>query len=54
MILLSAATLLFFGMDPLGNVPLFLSALRQVDPTRYRVVIVRELCIALAILVLFL
>ena len=54
MSLLSAATLLFFVMDPLGNVPLFLSALRQVDPRRYRAVIVRELCIALAILVLFL
>jgi len=33
--LLSAATLLFFVMDPLGNVPLFLSALRPVDPSRY-------------------
>jgi multiple antibiotic resistance protein len=54
MTLLSAATLLFFVMDPLGNVPLFLSALRPVDPSRYRAVIVRELCIALAILVLFL
>jgi multiple antibiotic resistance protein len=54
MTLLSAATLLFFVMDPLGNVPLFLSALRQVDPRRYRVVIVRELSIALGILVLFL
>jgi multiple antibiotic resistance protein len=54
MTLISAATLLFFVMDPLGNVPLFLSALRPVDPSRYRAVIVRELCIALAILVLFL
>ena len=54
MTLLSAATLLFFVMDPLGNVPLFLSALRPVDPSRYRAVILRELCIALAILVLFL
>jgi multiple antibiotic resistance protein len=54
MTLLSAATLLFFVMDPLGNVPLFLSALRQVDPRRYRAVIVRELCIALGILVGFL
>ena len=54
MTLLSAATLLFFVMDPLGNVPLFLSALRQVDPERYRAVIVRELCIALGILVVFL
>ncbi|HRP09144.1 MAG TPA: hypothetical protein PLL69_11730, partial [Gemmatimonadales bacterium] len=30
-------------MDPLGNVPLFLAALRHVDPARYRVVILREL-----------
>jgi multiple antibiotic resistance protein len=52
--LLSAAVLLFFVMDPLGNVPLFLSALRHVDPARYRPVILRELSIALAILVVFL
>jgi MarC family membrane protein len=51
---LSAALLLFLVMDPLGNVPLFLSALRQVDPARYRIVIVRELLIALVILVVFL
>jgi multiple antibiotic resistance protein len=54
MSLLSAAVLLFFVMDPLGNVPLFLSALRHVQPSRYRLVIIRELLIALAILVLFL
>jgi multiple antibiotic resistance protein len=54
MSLLSAAVLLFFVMDPLGNVPLFLSALRQVDPSRYRIVIVRELLIALVIVVGFL
>lgn len=54
MTLLSSAVLLFFVMDPLGNVPLFLSALRHVDPARYRPVIVRELTIALAILVVFL
>jgi small neutral amino acid transporter SnatA (MarC family) len=34
MSLFSAAALLFFVMDPLGNVPLFLSALRHVDPAR--------------------
>lgn len=54
MSLLSASVLLFFVMDPLGNVPLFLSALRHVDPSRYRLVIVRELLIALVILVVFL
>lgn len=54
MTLLSAAVLLFFVMDPLGNVPLFLSALRHVDPARYRTVILRELGIALVVLVVFL
>lgn len=54
MSLLSAAVLLFFVMDPLGNVPLFLSALRHVDPARYRIVILRELAIALGIMVVFL
>ncbi len=54
MSLFSAAALLFFVMDPLGNVPLFLSALRHVDPARVRPIILRELLIALAILVVFL
>jgi len=54
MTLLSAAVLLFFVMDPLGNVPLFLAALRTVDPVRSRKVIVRELVIALVIMVGFL
>ena len=54
MSLLSAAVLLFFVMDPLGNVLLFLSALKPVEPARYRFVIVRELVIALVIMVLFL
>jgi len=52
--LLSAAVLLFFVMDPLGNVPLFLTALKDVPATRQRLVIVRELLIALVILILFL
>lgn len=54
MSVLSAAIVLFFVMDPLGNVPLFLSALRHVDPARSRFVILRELLIALVILVVFL
>jgi multiple antibiotic resistance protein len=52
--LLSAAVLMLFVMDPLGNVPLFLSALRHVDPARSRRIIVRELLIALAVMVAFL
>jgi multiple antibiotic resistance protein len=41
-------------MDPLGNVPLFLAALRHVDPARHRRIILRELLIALVILLGFL
>jgi multiple antibiotic resistance protein len=52
--LLSAAVLLFFVMDPLGNVPLFLTALKDVPAARQRLVIVRELLIALVVLILFL
>jgi MarC family membrane protein len=52
--LISAAVLLFFVMDPLGNVPLFLSALRYVEPARSRRIIVRDLLIALVIMVGFL
>jgi multiple antibiotic resistance protein len=54
MSLLSAAVLMFFVMDPLGNVPFFLSALRHVEPARQRFVIARELLIALGVLVFFL
>jgi multiple antibiotic resistance protein len=54
MTLVSAAVLLFFVMDPLGNVLLFLSALKHVDPARSRFIIVRALLIALAIMIVFL
>ncbi len=54
MTLWSAAVLLFFVMDPLGNAPLFLAAPRHVERARYRRVIVRELGIALGILIAFL
>ena len=52
--LLSAVIILFLAMDPLGNVPFFLSALKHVDPARQRRVVVRELLIALGFLVFFL
>jgi multiple antibiotic resistance protein len=32
----SAAVMLFLIMDPLGNLPVFLSILRHVDPKRRR------------------
>lgn len=52
--LLSATVLLFFVMDPLGNVPLFLSALKNVEPSKHGRIIIRDLLIALAILITFL
>ena len=50
----SAAVVLFFVMDPLGNTPLFLSLLKGLPAKRRRYIIVRELFIALAILLAFL
>jgi|SRR5262245_14975563 len=54
MSVVSAAVLLFLVIDPLGNIPMFLVALREVEPARRQTVIVRELLIALAVLLLFL
>jgi multiple antibiotic resistance protein len=51
---LSAVITLFIVMDPLGNVPLFLSLLKTVPPQRRRLVLVREILIAYAVLVGFL
>jgi len=49
----STALLLFLVIDPLGNIPLFLSATKAVAPARRQRVIARELAIALLIMVLF-
>lgn len=54
MTLFSAAVLLFLVIDPFGNIPLFLSVLKNVDDRKQRKIIVREMLIALLILVLFL
>ncbi|HQX93188.1 YhgN family NAAT transporter [Thermomonas sp.] len=54
MTIAAAALLLFLILDPLGNIPVFLSLLKGLPPARQRVVIVRELLIALGVLMLFL
>ena len=54
MTILSAALLLFLILDPLGNIPVFLSVLKPLAPKRQRIVLVRELLIALAVLMGFL
>jgi multiple antibiotic resistance protein len=52
--LFSAILTLFLVMDPLGNVPVFLSYLKDVDERRRMRVVVRESAIALVILLVFL
>lgn len=52
--LLSAVITLFLIMDPLGNVPIFLSVLKNVAPERRRKVLVREVLIAYVVLLVFL
>jgi multiple antibiotic resistance protein len=51
---LSAATILFLIMDPMGNLPIYMSVLKSLDQKRKVKVILRELTIALAILFVFL
>jgi len=50
----AALLTLFLVMDPLGNVPIFLAVLKDVDPGRRQWVIARELLIALVVLLVFL
>jgi multiple antibiotic resistance protein len=52
--LFSASVLLFLVLDPFGNIPFFISALQNVPRERHRRIIVRELAIALFVLVIFL
>jgi len=49
----SATVLLILITDPLGNIPLFMSALQRVRPERRRVVVFRECAIAFAVLLFF-
>ncbi len=49
----SATILLFLILDPLGNIPLFAHALRNVAPKRRPLVILREVTIAFVLLLVF-
>jgi multiple antibiotic resistance protein len=51
---LSAMVVLFLVLDPLGNIPVFLSVLSNVSPERFKRVVIRELLFALIVLVIFL
>ncbi|HEY5811018.1 MAG TPA: YhgN family NAAT transporter [Povalibacter sp.] len=52
--LTSAVITLFLIMDPLGNVPVFLSILKDVPPARRRIILMREVVIAYIVLLAFL
>ncbi|MGA1206191.1 MAG: YhgN family NAAT transporter [Gammaproteobacteria bacterium] len=51
---LAVAFTLFLIIDPLGNIPIFLSVLQPVAAARRRFVLLRELMIALVLMLLFL
>ena len=51
--MLSIAFALFLLMDSVGNIPFYISFLKEVEPKRQRFVIFRELVIALLIIILF-
>lgn len=51
--MISATILLFLIMDPLGNLPIFMSVLKHLDPKRRRVVLIREMLIALILMLIF-
>jgi multiple antibiotic resistance protein len=50
----AAVVTLFLIMDPLGNIPLFLSVLKTVPVERRRIVLVREIALAYLVMILFL
>ena len=52
--ILSTVLLLFFILDPFGNVPVLLTLLKDVDKKRRYHIIIREVLIGLAILLCFL
>ncbi len=52
--IISTTTIFFLIMDPLGNIPLFMSVMKNVDPARKLRVTLRELIIAYFVLLVYL
>jgi len=50
---ISLSFALFLLMDPVGNVPMFLAVLKEIPPRRQKIIIIRELLIALVIILFF-
>jgi multiple antibiotic resistance protein len=52
--IISTAILIFFILDPFGNIPLILSILKNIDKKEHSRIIIREMIIGLLILLIFL
>ncbi|CAL4324532.1 YhgN family NAAT transporter [Buchnera aphidicola] len=52
--IISTTILLTLIMDPLGNLPIFMSILKKLEPKRQKIIVIREMIIALIIMLLFL
>lgn len=51
--LFSLSFALFLLMDPIGNIPIYVSTLKEVESKRQHLIIIRELLIALVVIILF-
>jgi len=52
--IISTTILLILIMDPLGNLPIFMTILKNLDAKRRRIIVIREMIIALIVMLLFL
>lgn len=52
--IISDTVFLFLIMDPLGNLPIFMSVLKNLEPKRRIIIIIREMLIALLLMMIFL
>ncbi|AKC60133.1 YhgN family NAAT transporter [Blochmannia endosymbiont of Polyrhachis (Hedomyrma) turneri] len=52
--MISSIILLFLIMDPIGNLPIFMSVLKHIEPKRRQIIVIREMLIALLLMLIFL
>lgn len=52
--IISITILLILIMDPLGNLPIFMTILRNLEDNRRKIIVIREMIIALIVMLLFL
>ncbi|CAL4322964.1 UPF0056 inner membrane protein YhgN [Buchnera aphidicola (Periphyllus testudinaceus)] len=52
--MISTIILLVLIMDPLGNLPIFMTVLKKFNSKKRKIILIREMCIALLIMLIFL